>query len=392
MKQLTTQSVLTRCYLAFFLSGMGSLMVGSLLPYLRQSYAINYQFAGMMLSAQPVGNMLATLLAGVLPLYFGRKNSVLLLTIWMPIAYLLFTSASLPVLLLAACFCTGLARGGGSNFSNVVVSTLASENARGLNLLHAAFALGALLAPFLLLFTGMLFGQAGFRVATGIMTILALLQFSFYHASASQNSLSAHKHGGLQQADYRFLRSPVFWRAGFTLLFYLSAEYAITGWLVTYMKDSGIFSQTLAQMTSSLLWVMILLGRLAVAALSKQLSRSTLLCFGGIGFFAFFCVVFTSTAALQAAIGIIGLGFCMAGIYPTTFSSVSAELADNDLAASALMVMGSLGGIAAPALIGVISERAGIISGMRTVVILTALTLLLLLVHAYFLRRPQNSV
>lgn len=380
-------AALARCYAAFLLSGMGSLMVGSLLPYLRAAYDLDYGFSGLLLSAQPVGNLIATLLAGVLPLYLGRRRSVLLLTVWMPVAYLLFSTASLPVLLLAACFCTGLARGGGANFCNVSVSTLAGENPGALNLLHGAFALGALSAPFLLIGSERLTGS--FRPGVFVMLAFALLQFALY-CRASRDPLPEPARGGLRGADYSFLRSVNFWVSGLILLFYISAEYAITGWLVTYMKDSGVFTAAMSQMMSSLLWVDILLGRLLVASLSRRLSQNQLLFMGGAGFFAFFLVVFHAVSPVPAAIGIAGLGFFMAGIYPTTFSCVSRELAGNDLAASMLIMLGSIGGIAAPALIGQIAARVGIVGGMRTVIVLTSVTFVLILLRVLIFRRKRK--
>lgn len=370
------QSVLRRCYLAFLLSGMASLMVGSLLPRLRETYHLSYAFSGLLLSAQPVGNLLATLLAGILPLYLGRRKSVLLLTCWMPVAYALFTGVSTPVLLLLACFCTGVARGGGSNFANVVVTTLAGETPGALNLLHAAFALGAFCAPFVLLACG-----AGYRLAAGVMLAASLVQFTLYR-SASRAKLPEPARNGLRGASYGFLRSKNFWISGSILLFYLSAEYAITGWLVTYLKDSGVFSAALSQVMSSLLWIDILFGRLLVARLSRNWSRNRLLVMGGIGFFVFFLIVFLSRSAPVATLGIAGLGFFMAGIYPTTFSGVSRETAGNDLAASMLILFGSIGGIAAPAVIGFVSGHIGIAGGMGTVVLLTTITLLLILLRA----------
>ena len=42
---------------------------------------------------------------------------------------------------------TGLGRGTLSNTSNVVVSTITHNSSAGLNILHASFALGALISP-----------------------------------------------------------------------------------------------------------------------------------------------------------------------------------------------------------------------------------------------------
>ncbi len=109
------------------------------------------------------------------------------------------------------------------------------------------------------------------------------------------------------------------------------------------------------------------------------MSRNILLIANGIGFFGFFLLLFYSTSAPGAALSIAGLGLFMAGIYPTVFSSVTAELSGNDFASSLLMLLGSLGGIIAPALIGYISESAGIAGGMRTVIVLTTVTCALIL-------------
>ena len=80
----------------------------------------------------------------------------------------------------------------------------------------------------------------------------------------------------------------------------------------------------------------------------------------------------------------------MAGIYPTTFSCVSRELAGNDLAASMLIMLGSIGGIAAPALIGQIAARVGIVGGMRTVIVLTSVTFVLILLRVLLFRRKRK--
>ena len=55
-------------------------------------------------------------------------------------------------LLPAACLMTGIAKGGNANFSNTMMSTLPGSKASvGYNLLHGAFAIGALGAPLVLI-------------------------------------------------------------------------------------------------------------------------------------------------------------------------------------------------------------------------------------------------
>ena len=58
------------------------------------------------------------------------------------------------------------------------------------------------------------------------------------------------------------------------LLFYISTEYAIVGWLVTYFQDIGALSADYAQMMNSLLWLVIFAGRMVGAAITGKVSRS----------------------------------------------------------------------------------------------------------------------
>ena len=144
------QNQLLYCVLfAFFVSGAASQPLGSFIPFLRETYGFSYDLSGVLLSCQSVGNLISVLIAGFLPLWLGRRRAILLTAVWMTVAYLIFAAGlgSAP-LLVAAFLMTGVARGGNSNFSNTMISTLPGERAaQGYNLLHGAFAVGALLSP-----------------------------------------------------------------------------------------------------------------------------------------------------------------------------------------------------------------------------------------------------
>ena len=163
------------------------------------------------------------------------------------------------------------------------------------------------------------------------------------------------------------------------LFFYISAEYAIVGWLVTYFQESGILPLELAQIMNSLLWGVIFAGRMGSAWLSRRLSRNKLLGMDGLGFFLFFLVMFFGRSTVVVTAGIAGMGLFMAGIYPTAFSFGSDSIRGNDLGASALTLAGSVGGVLTPSLIGLVAAHSGIRAGMGVVAILTALLLVSIL-------------
>lgn len=70
--------------------------------------------------------------------------------------------------------------------------------------------------------------------------------------------------------SFGFFSEPLFYLCVATLFFYLCAEQGVIGWMITYFKDTGFLPASLSQMTASVLWVMILAGRLTTAWLSHQ--------------------------------------------------------------------------------------------------------------------------
>ena len=114
----------------FFVSGAASQPLGSFIPFLREQYGFSCDLSGVLLSCQSTGNLISVLLAGFLPIYLGRRRAILTTSVWMAVAYLIFASGlGSPALFVAAFTITGIARGGNSNFSNTMISTLPGDKA-----------------------------------------------------------------------------------------------------------------------------------------------------------------------------------------------------------------------------------------------------------------------
>jgi len=374
----------------FFVSGAASQPLGSFIPFLREAYGFSYDLSGVLLSCQSVGNLAAVLLAGFLPLWLGRRRAVLITAVWMMAAYLIFAAGlgSSP-LLVAAFLMTGVARGGNSNFSNTMVSTLPAEKAaRGYNLLHGCFAVGALLSPLLLVFFAGRWPGTGWRVTAGLLCVLCLAQLAIY---AKMPLPAEPPRKGAASADKSFLKVRQFWLGSAMLLFYISAEYAIVGWLVTYFQDTGILNADWSQLMNSLLWLVIFIGRMVGAAITGKVSRSKLLVADGVGFFACFLVMFFSRSPAPIILGLVGVGLFMATIYPTAFAFGSDCIRGNDLGCSVMIFTGSVGGIVTPFLVGQVAERAGIQAGMGVVAALTALLLASILLSVASVRTPKPT-
>lgn len=368
-------SLLRNTLFAFFVSGAASQPLGSFIPFLRETYGFSYDLSGILLSCQSVGNLAAVLAAGFLPVYLGRRTAILITAVWMVAGYLIFASGiGAPALLIAACLMTGVARGGNSNFANTMISTLPGEKAtRGYNLLHGCFAVGALLSPLLLISCTRRWPGMGWRIVAGLLCLLCLSQLVVY---ARMPLPPEKQEKSLKAVDHSFLRVKQFWLGAAMLLFYISTEYAIVGWLVTYFQDVGVLSADHAQMMNSLLWLVIFIGRMVGAAVTSKVSRSRILMADGVGLFVFFLVMFFSRTAGPVVLGLVGVGFFMATIYPTAFAFGSDCIKGNDLGCSIMIFTGSAGGIITPAMVGFVAERAGIRAGMGLILAYTALLLL----------------
>lgn len=137
-------------FILFFLSGICAISSGVVVSILRDSYHLSFSSTGTLLSIMSAGNIVASFLAGVLPSKIGAKKAVLLLTIGYFLGYLLCAFTGIFGLLAFAFLIIGLAKGSAITNCNVLVSTNAIERTRAMNVLHACYAAGALLCPFLI--------------------------------------------------------------------------------------------------------------------------------------------------------------------------------------------------------------------------------------------------
>ena len=368
-------------YGVFMINGMLALSIGSLLPFVKEARGLDYVFSGMLVSLHSVGNLLSSFTAGVLPVYLGRKKSILLFESLFAIAFALLLFGKGPVALILAFLLTGLARGAASNFNNKTINQLAPGQAWMINGLHAMFAIGAFLFPLLLtaltsVKTDNWIYACYFMLAMGV---LAWILYYLIPIEDEEVAKSVEKQKEQSKADYGIFKEPMFWLCTSILFFYLCAEQGVIGWLITYFKDSGFLSASLSQVMASVLWIMILAGRLSAACLSTKMKKENLLVMMGVGFVAFVFVLLFGRSTSVIVLGIMGFGYSMAGIYPTTVSFTGQLIQKYQLSWSFILTIASFGSILMPSVIGKIAEQAGIVYGMSSIVVVILVDLCLLI-------------
>lgn len=124
-----------------------------------------------------------------------------------------------------------------------------------------------------------------------------------------------------------------------------------------------------------MLWIMILAGRLSTAWLSEKVKKENLLLIMGIGFVCFFFWLLVSRTAVLIVIGIMGFGYSMAGIYPTTVAFCGKMIQKYSLVWSFILTIASLGSILMPMIIGRIAESTDIAYGMSSIAVVVLIDL-----------------
>ncbi|MGN9164374.1 MFS transporter [Tissierellaceae bacterium HCP3S3_D8] len=356
------------CFYAFFINGITSLIIGAIMPSILADFNMGYDKGGMLLSVQSIGNLIASFLGGVVSVYLGRKNAIVILSSMTTLGFAGMVIMKSPAFLLIPFFMTGIGRGSVSNMSNTIVNDVSDGAPEALNILHTFFAVGAFMAPF---FASWSFNMdLSWRFVISVVTVLSTIMIVIFSTMKINNvkpEWEKNKRKGKVSLEY--LRNIDFYISSGILFFYVGVEYAVNGWIVTYLKDTGIMSTSLAQKVLSILWIIIIFGRLFSAYISKIVDKRTILLASSIGTMIFF-VLFMLSSSIWRIIGcILGLGFCLSGIYPTAISNVGSVLKESDLAMGTLLAVAGLGGIIMPYVTGIVAEKNGIAGGMLTITV-----------------------
>ncbi|HHV38298.1 MAG TPA: MFS transporter [Tepidimicrobium sp.] len=364
------------CYYAFFINGMTALIMGAVMPYILSDFNMGYDRGGMLLSFHSIGNLITSFAGGIISVYLGKRNAIVALSSMTALGFMGMIIFRSPMFLILPFFMTGIGRGSVTNISNTVVNDVSDGDTGALNILHIFFAIGAFIAPFI---ASWIFNMnLGWRYVIGLVaTMASIMSILFANVGIDNTRKSKWKQEKKENISLDFLKDIDFYISSGILFFYIGVEYSVNGWIVTYLKDANIVSTSLAQRLLSMLWIIVIFGRLFSAYISKVVDKRTILLGSSIGTVVFFGLFMMSTS-LWTIIGcILGLGFCLAGIYPTTVSNVGSVLKESQLAMGTLLAIAGLGGIVTPYIIGIVAEKRGIEKGM--LVISVAITLLFLL-------------
>ena len=260
-------------YFSFFVNGSVVLIVGAILPYVIDEAKISFAVAGSLLSFFAIGNFLASFVNPFLTRLVGRKISIFITSLFMPLSLLGLSFLPHVSVMLLLFILLGISRGCYSVINNAYINENSDGTPVALNILHMVFAIGAFLAPMVM----SLFFKFDFTLRAIVYT-LAIASFCsavyMLTLDLTPKTVAAEKTERESLAKKSpFWKQPLFYLSGFLLFFYLGLENCVNGWFVTYFKNTGIMSPAFANSLVSFTWLAVLFGRLFTAYVSRKIKK-----------------------------------------------------------------------------------------------------------------------
>lgn len=377
MSEILKKKWQTCAFLTMFFSGLCVTTSNIVVPMLREHWGLSYSNSGTMLAMLVVGSTVTGILAGILPGYIGERGSNLLLAVGIALGYgLLMLSGNVSVIYLSFALIGG-AKGATINNGTLLLNRTSDNPVKSINLMHACYAIGGLICPFVV---GVV--SKSWWHPLLVMCVLGVLDFLvFVWAGLSTRRPDRAE----RRSQWGFLKSRFFWLLVVALFFQCCSEQAVTGWVVSYFKDSGILSARFSDYTVTVVWGAMLLARLFIAFVLKIKDNFKALSVMTAAALVSYLLLLRSHTG-GAALGTLFLfGLSVAGTNPTLMASIGKLLSPAALAV--LLPVGGLGGIVMPYIVGAVAEVGGINAGMTCPLV----SMVLLLITLLLCRREQAA-
>lgn len=369
MKDRRTRSYLLTLY-SYFTLGCMVLTVNTALKSLMAEFGWSGGQGGLLISFMSAGNLLTSVLTGFITGRLGRQRTMMLWGGLIALSFVLITLLPTPVLFYPLMLLAGFSWGGVNSIDNTVVSELYDGSASRLNVMHACYAIGAVLMPLVMSF--ILLRGGSWRVAAWIVAALGVgLVVMAWRIPLPSRPAPA---GESERTEVPFLRELGFYLGMVMFFTYVGVETAASAWLPSYLSQAdSFFRQVPAETMVSLLWLTIIVGRLVFAAVGTRLNKRVVLVALSAGFLLGMAglVCFTGhTVLLMLSVAFMGLS--MSAMYATCVANNARYMAGSTVAPGLLFGMGGLGSAAVPYLAGLVSDLRGLRAGMASLCVFLA--------------------
>lgn len=345
----------TSC-MAFLVNGMLAVMTGTIITYLVRDYGISQAAAGRMVAAQSVGNLIMVLLSGFIIQLIGRKKSLLLFPILFAVGFggVAFVNNEFALYILMVL--TGLGWGLCNNILNIIMM----ESGGGISTLYTCYAAGSFLGPFFVV------AVTGFGLSWKAAVIsVAVLSLALLPGFAGVKTSSAARTGEkLSRKDFAFLKNPRYYICNILYFGYIGVEVAVNSWIITYLTQSGLLSEKMAQTMFSVFWLIIIFIRLFVGACMKRFDRANLLICQWIGLAVALTALILCGRSIASVVILVIMAVFMAAISPVNAENADEFIKGKGISGGIMFAVGCVGSTILPMIVGSLADSAGITAGM----------------------------
>lgn len=365
-------------YFGFVLTGIGTNLLGCILPALSSAWSLSDSHSGFLFAAQFAGSSTGALLMQS-NLYKSIVRGYVLLVLG-SIAFALCRGHFAPLFL----FCYGLGLGSAMTATSMIFGRMYTAN-RGatLSLLNAFWGLGAVACPLLATGWERMASSNSIYLGLAVAATLPLLVLGLQHRYLSQLRDEITMVSNLRTKLSLLVPLAIF------AFLYVGVESSISGWMMTYVHRLPLVRGLYAPIATSFFWIALLAGRSAAPVVLRRISESQLmmitLCMmlvSNVMLLLSYTPVVSITSASLA-------GLMLAPIFPLCLSRVLA-IASGPSESRWVFAFSGLGGAVVPWMTGQVAWLSGSLRTGLAVPLAAGCVMLLLQVRTQSLMKQRQ--
>jgi len=368
-----TAQLIVGLYFGFVLTGIGTTLLGCILPALSGIWNLNDSHSGFLIAAQFTGSSCGALLARS-HLYTSLIRGYLLLAVSAVSIALCHGYFAAPLL-----FCFGLGLGSAMTSTSMLIARIYSAT-RGasLSLLNAFWGLGAVLCPPLVTAWEHFRASTSIYLGMAVTAMLPLILLGLHHTYLTRLPDDSGPSYSLRA------RISLLVPLGLFAFLYVGVETSISSWMMTYIHRLPLSSALYAPIATSFFWIALLCGRAAAPAVLRKVSESRLLTISLSVLLASNIMLLLSYTSVMSLTSAALAGLMLAPIFPLCLSRVLA-ITSRPSESRWIFAISGLGGAVLPWITGQLATARG---SLRTGLVVPLLASCVM----FFLHLRTNSL
>jgi fucose permease len=365
----------------YLLTGLGTMLLGPILPLLTRQWHLLDAQSGQLILAQFCGSFLGGITTSA-----KLRRDLLAGLIAAGTGLAAFALAPGLALACASLVVAGFGVGRTITAINIIAGRRFSvQRGAALSRLNFSWSFGALLSPLLAAWLTPHFALRPLLSAFAALFLLSALGFGIESLRAAPEPAAPEEATGQTG-----IGPGLFLYFAAILLVYGGLETCLSGWLTTFALRYATSSLVLSEYTMVLLLAGLTAGRALAAALLLRVREATLIRIA-LALSALLAALLATarTAAAIASFAVL-LGLALAPVFPAAFAILIGHH-PRARQASAIIAASALGAASLPWLMGVVSTRTGSLQVALAIPVGAAVTLLLLMLLPAVTKSPETA-